>query len=263
MARRKINGARTVLTGASSGIGRAMAVELAKRGARLVVTARRQERLDELKDEVEQQDGEIHLVAGDVSDPQLRSRLLNTAQDQLGGLDILINNAGVTAIGEFRDSTAEFFERIMAVNFFAPVELTRQALPMLDQGNRPIIVNVGSVLGHRAVPKKSEYCASKFALHGFSDALRAELSPKGIDVLLLSPTTTKTEIFDVAMGDSDKSELGWLKMGAYKASTVARIAARAIRKGRHEVIISPGGKALVWADRLCPPFMNRMIAKFA
>lgn len=263
MARRKINGARTVLTGASSGIGRAMAVELAKRGARLVVTARRQERLDELKDEVEQQGGEVHLVAGDVSDPGLRSRLLNTAQDQLGGLDILINNAGVTSIGEFRDSNAEFFERIMAVNFFAPVELTRQALPMLDQGNRPIIVNVGSVLGHRAVPKKSEYCASKFALHGFSDALRAELAPQGIDVLLLSPTTTKTEIFDVAMGDSDKSELGWLKMGAYKASTVARIAARAIRKGRHEVIISPGGKALVWADRLCPPFMNRMIAKFA
>lgn len=263
MARRKINGARTVLTGASSGIGRAMAVELAKRGARLVVTARRQERLDELKDEVEQQGREIHLVAGDVSDPQLRSRLLNTAQNELGGLDILINNAGVTAIGEFRDSTAEFFERIMAVNFFAPVELTRQALPMLDQGNRPIIVNVGSVLGHRAVPKKSEYCASKFALHGFSDALRAELAPKRIDLLLLSPTTTKTEIFDVAMGDSDKSELGWLKMGAYKASTVARIAARAIRKGRHEVIISPGGKALVWADRLCPPFMDRMIAKFA
>lgn len=263
MARRKISAARTVLTGASSGIGRAMAVELSKRGARLVVTARRQERLDELKQEVQRQGGEIHLVAGDVSNPELRNRLLETAESELGGLDILINNAGVTSIGEFRNSTPEYLQRIMAVNFFAPAELTRQAIPMLDRGNRPIVVNVGSVLGHRAVPKKSEYCASKFALHGFSDALRAELAPQGIDVLLLSPTTTKTEIFDVALGESDKSDLSWLKMGAYKASTVARIAASAIRKGRHEVIISPGGKALVWADRLCPPFMNRMIAKFA
>ena len=81
--------------------------------------------------------------------------------------------------------------------------------------------------------------------------------------MLISPTTTKSEIFDVAMGDSDKSELGWLRLGAYKASTVAKITARAIRKGRHEVIISPGGKALVWADRICPPFMNRMMARFA
>jgi short-subunit dehydrogenase len=263
MGRRKINGARTVLTGASSGIGRAIAVEMARRGARLVVTARRQDRLDELKEEVEQQGGEIHLVVGDVTDPDLRTQLLEAAQSNLGGLDILINNAGVTAIGEFRDSKPEYLERIMAVNFFAPVELIRKSLPMLDSGNRPIIVNMSSVLGHRAVPKKTEYCTSKFALHGFSDALRAELSPQGIDVLLISPTTTKSEIFDVAMGDLDKSDLGWLKLGAYKASTVARITARAIRRGRHEVIISPGGKALVWADCLCPSFMNRMIAKFA
>lgn len=263
MARRKISGARTVLTGASSGIGRAIAIEMARRGARLVVTARRQDRLDELKEEVEQEGGEIHLVCGDVTGAELRTRLLGTAQEELGGLDVLINNAGVTAIGEFRDSKPEYLQRIMAVNFFAPAELIRAALPMLDAGKRPIIVNVSSVLGHRAVPKKTEYCTSKFALHGFSDALRAELSPQGVDVLLISPTTTKSEIFDVAMGDSDKSELGWLRLGAYKSSTVAKITARAIRRGRHEVIISPGGKSLVWADRICPPFMNRMMARFA
>lgn len=263
MARRKLPHARAILTGASSGIGWAMALELARRGVRLVVTARREDRLEQLKSEVEGQGGEIHLVAGDVTEQSTREALLDAAHRQLGGLDILINNAGVTSIGPFQESSPEVLRRIMDVNFLSPAELTRQAIPRLLEGNRPIVVNISSVLGHRAVPKKSEYCASKFAVHGFSDALRAELKPQGIDVLLISPTTTKSEIFDVALGNQDKSDLGWLKLGAYKASTVARISARAIRKGRQEVIISPGGKALVWADRICPPIVNRLIARFA
>jgi short-subunit dehydrogenase len=108
----------------------------------------------------------------------------------------LVNNAGIGAIGPFAEASPERLRKIMEVNFFAPAELIRSALPLLEAGKRPLIVNVSSVLGHRGIPKKSEYCASKFALHGFSDALRCELAPRGIDVLLVSPSTTATEFFD-------------------------------------------------------------------
>jgi short-subunit dehydrogenase len=249
------------VTGASSGIGREIALELARHGARIVVTARRESRLEPLVDELSSLGAEAHYVAGDITDPVLRQQILQTAHDRLGGLDILVNNAGIGAIGNFVDSDAGILRRIMEVNFFSPVELTRGAIPLLRNGRRPIVVNVSSVLGHRAIPKKSEYCASKFALHGFSDSLRAELAPLGIDVLLVSPSTTESEFFEKATGD--QSQLPWLSFGKMSARSVARKAVRAMRWGRHEIILTPGGKLLVWFDRLCPPLINWVVAKFA
>jgi short-subunit dehydrogenase len=147
----------------------------------------------------------------------------------------------------------------MEVDFFAPVELIRQALPLLLEGRQPIIVNMGSVLGHRAVPDKSEYCAAKFALHGFSDALRAELQPTGIDVLLVSPSTTRTEFFDNVLESNSSRKEG--AFGASSPQRVSRSTIRAIRCGKHEVILSLGGKLLVWFDRLFPTLANRILAR--
>ncbi len=135
-------------------------------------------------------------MAGDIVEAEVRRRLLDTAQAELGGLDLLVNNAGVGAIGPFAEASEARLRRVMEVNFFAPAELIRSAVPLLRAGNRPMIVNISSVLGHRAIPKKSEYCASKFALHGLSDSIRTELTFCGIDVLLVSPGTTATEFFD-------------------------------------------------------------------
>jgi short-subunit dehydrogenase len=260
MSRRRIEGIRGIVTGASSGIGREMALELARQGARLVVTARRADRLSQLADEIRSLDREVHAVPGDITDAQLRGDVLATARRALGGLDLLVNNAGVGAIGAFAEAGESRLRRVMEVNFFAPAELMRAALPLLRDGNRPMIVNVSSVLGHRAVPKKSEYCASKFALHGLSDAVRAELVRCGIDVLLVSPSTTKTEFFDSVL--EKKAHLPWLAWGGMRADAVARKAVRAIRRGRQEIILTPGGKLLVWADRLCPPVVNRLVARF-
>ena len=135
-----------------------------------------------------------------------------------------------------------------------------QALPLLRQGNRPIIANISSVLGHRAVAYKSEYCASKFALHGFSDALRCELAGDGIDVLIVSPSTTSSEFFDRVL---DKAENTNDRMPrAMSPQVVPQKTVRAMRRGKHEVILSAGGKALVWLDRLCPAMMDRMLARF-
>ncbi len=258
MARRSISNARVLLTGASAGIGRAAALQLARQGARLVVTARREPQLVELVEEICGGGGQAVYVAGDVADPQARQQMLAAVRDEWGGLDVLINNAGIGAIGPFVEADAERLRRVMDVNFFAPVELIRAALPLLAAGTRPIIVNVSSVLGHCAVPEKSEYCASKFALHGFSDALRAELAPRGIDVLLVSPSTTVTEFFDKTL---DRQPGAPRSGSAMSADAVARAMVRAIRKGKHEVILSAGGKLLVWADRCCPPLVNRLVSR--
>lgn len=256
--RRSLHGCRAIITGASSGIGRALAMKLAGEGARLIVTARREERLQQLVAEIgrvhemhqgEPEGAQVWPVAGDITDAHLRQHLIATAQEKLGGLDILVNNAGSGAIGPFADADQQRLRQIMEVNFFAPLELIRLALPVLKEGTAPIIVNVGSVLGHCAVPGKSEYVASKFALHGFTDALRMELAGEGIDVLLVSPSTTDSEFFDQAMDNPEGEKPGRLKMSP---NAVARRVVKAIRRGRREIILSTSGKLLVWADRLAP-----------
>jgi short-subunit dehydrogenase len=260
MARRKLAGARAIVTGASSGIGREIARELSRQSAELLITARRGERLEELCDELRRDGRGCWPVAGDLTDPETRERIVREADSRWGALDILVNNAGVGAIGPFVKASEPRLRRVMEVNFFAPLEMIRAACPLLHAGHRPIIVNVSSVLGHRAVPQKSEYCASKFAVHGFSDALRAELASSGVDVLLVSPSTTQSEFFDQVL--EKRGDLPWLSLGAMPASAVASKTVRAIRRGSHEIILTPGGKLLVWLDRLCPPLINRLVARF-
>ena len=258
MARRKIESSRVVVTGASSGIGFELSKQLLERGANVIVTARRQEKLDKLRDYSPKPD-QLEIICGDITDSVLREQLVQTAKSKFGGLDILVNNAGVGALGKFEDSSAECLREVMEVNFFAPVELIRIAIPVLKNGNRPIIANISSVLGHRAVPEKSEYCASKFALHGFSDSLRAELGGT-VDVLLVSPSTTQSDFFDHAV--ENHSERDWTPRKAMSPEVVARKTIQAIRAGKHEVILSWGGKGLVLMDRLAPTIADRIVQKF-
>lgn len=256
MAGRAIAGLRVLLTGASSGIGRELAVQLVAQGASVFALARRRERLEQLASDISNPE-RLAVYPADVTSPADRAKSLAECVQRFGGLDCLINNAGSGAIGPFTASGPDRLRQVMEVNFFAPVELTRLALPLLRQGNKPIIVNVSSVLGHRAVPQKSEYCASKFALHGFSDALRAELVGDKIDLLLVSPSTTQTEFFDKVAGDTKKPHG---RFGAKSPAYVARATIRGIKAGRHEIILSTGGRFLVWIDRLCPPLADRLVA---
>jgi short-subunit dehydrogenase len=260
MSKRSIAGARVLITGASSGIGRELARELARQGADLVVTARREERLRALVRELCEARRKVVCVAGDITDVAVREQVVRVARESLGGLDVLVNNAGVGAVGPFARAGADRLRRIMEVNFFAPAELIRVALPVLRSGRRPLIVNVGSVLGHRAVPSRSEYCASKFALHGLSDALRAELAREAIDLLLVSPSATETEFVENVLETDGRPPQR--PLGHMSAERVARATVRAMRRGRHEIILSPGGKLAVWLDRLCPPLVNRLVARF-
>jgi short-subunit dehydrogenase len=260
MSRRSIQGMRGLITGASSGIGCELARQLAAAGAELLITARRQAPLDALIDETNAWPGRVTAIVGDVTDQDHRQRLMDAARDRWNGLDLLVNNAGVGAIGPFSQAGPKRLRSLFEVNFFAPVELMRIALPLLRAGRTPVIVNIGSVLGHRAVPRKSEYCATKFALHGFSDALRAELASEGIGVLLVSPSTTRTEFFENLLEQSDASVRQ--RSQGVSAEIVACQTIRAIRRGRHEIILTPGGNLLVWLDRLFPTLADWLVSRY-
>jgi short-subunit dehydrogenase len=260
MPRRQLAEKRVIITGASSGIGWHLALQLAQHGCRMIVCARRKDRLDELATRVESAGGECVVVAGDICDPATRKNLLDRSSEHFGGVDVLINNAGIGAMGRFDDANSERLRKIFEVNFFAMAELIRESLPMLKQGDDPVIVNMNSVLGHRATPLKSEYCASKFAVHGLSDAIRAELSSDGIDLLLVSPSTTDSEFFDSAI--EDETGKNWKKSGAMPPETVAAKTIRAMQKRRHEIILTFGGRIIVWLDRIIPGIANRLVARF-
>lgn len=265
MSRRSIEGKRVVVTGASSGIGWHLALQLAAEGAKVIVNARRSDRLEELASKI----GDSCIpVCGDVTDPKVRGHILDVATKQWQGLDILVNNAGVGAMGRFDEADRDRIRSLFEINFFAVVDFTREALPLLKKGIDPIIVNMSSVLAHRAAPLKSEYCASKFAIHGFSDSLRAELAKVDpstgdsiVDLLLVSPSTTDSEFFDQAI--EDNTGKNWKSRGAMPPAVVAAKTIRAIKKGKHEIILTHGGRFIVWLDRLIPGIANRIMARFA
>ncbi len=257
--RRKIEGCRAIVTGASSGIGRALALEFARRGAKVLATARRAERLAELAKEAGSS-SPILTLAGDVTSEQTRAALIETARSTWGGLDLLVNNAGVGVIRDFERSAPEQFRQVMDVNLFAPVELIRAALPSLKAARQPLIVNVASVLGHRGVPHYSEYCASKFALVGFSESLRAELAGEGIDVLVVSPGPTKSEFWQSLV--DEQAGVGSRGEGAIPVEKVAREIVRAIVRGRHLIVPNTQGRLLLLLNRISPRLADAAVARF-
>jgi short-subunit dehydrogenase len=196
-------------------------------------------------------------IVGDITDPPTRQRAVDVAKEKLGGLDILVNNAGVGAMGLFEAIAPENVRRVMEVNYFALVDMTRVALPLLKQGNRPIVVNISSILGHRGVPHNSIYAASKFAVHGFSESIRAEFTRYGIDVLVVSPGTTETEFFDRVI--EKNTEPNWPQHKPIPASKVAQQIVTAIRRGKHEIVPYVWGRVLCWLNRLSPRLVDTIM----
>jgi short-subunit dehydrogenase len=260
MAHRTLSDRRALVTGASSGIGRALAIELARHGVNLVLLARREDRLAEVAAVIHKLGRRAVPIVGDVSDADARRRAIEAARAELGGLDILVNNAGIGAHGRFADADPARLRPIMEVNFFAPVEFIREALPMLREGRQPIVVNIGSILGLRGAPHKSEYSASKFALHGFSEAIRPELARLGIEVLVVAAGPTATEHFETLLEEC--GEMPWGNPPRKKADLVARSIVRAMECGQHEVITHWTAWMWVLLNRLSPRLVDRIMARF-
>jgi short-subunit dehydrogenase len=260
--RRSLQNARILITGASQGIGRWLADRAAARGARVLGAARSLELLRQLQTTIRQRGQVLEIVQGDVTQADDRQRLVDTAVQHFGGLDILINNAGIGATGPFADCSPERLRAIMEVNFFGLTETTRLFLPLLKQGHRPAIVNISSVLGKRAVPGMSEYCASKFAVQGFSEALRAELSKDGVDVLVVNPGRTRTD-FNQHQIERKSGKVFATFVGGQAPERVAEATLRALERGKHEITLTLPGKLVVLVNRFAPRFVNWLFAREA
>lgn len=250
MPRRSLAGKRMLVTGASQGIGRALAVAAAKRGCRVLAAARSADLLAALAAEVRAGGGTIETVVADVSTDAGRTAMRDAAVAALGGLDILVNNAGIGATGHFVECDPASLRAIFEVNLFGTCELTRLCLPLLRAGTQPLLVNVSSVLGRRGYPARSFYSASKFAVQGWSDALRAELSPHGIGVLVVNPGLTQTNFSQNMLERSARLPLDHLR--GMTSDAVAAATLRAMANDKSEITLTFRGKLLLLVNRLAP-----------
>jgi short-subunit dehydrogenase len=187
-----------VVTGASSGIGTGLARMLARRGARVVLVARRRERLDALAAEIAAAGGTALAVACDVGDRASVAAAASSVVERFGRVDLLINNAGYNRHALFKDHDVEDMERMMRVNYFGMVYWIKAVLPAMRAQGSGWIVNLSSVAGKLGQPDEAAYAATKFAVAGLSESLAYELDPLGIHVLCVYPALVRTEMFDAA-----------------------------------------------------------------
>ena len=263
--RRSLAGSRIAVTGASGGIGLALAEELARRGARLVLNARREDVLRDIAEKLKARGADV-AFAHPATSPTKESvgKLLAAAAERFGGLDILVNNAGIGAFGRFAEADPANLRRILEVDFFATAELTRRrdsALARRDE-RRPSSTSARSwvTAAFRTPPSiapRSSRCAAS------AKALRPELAKLGIDLLLVSPGTTDTGFFDNVL--AMRVKLPWRKKerAGVAPAKVAVAAADALERiGRKEIIPSAGGRAMVLANRFFPGIVDWWLARY-
>ena len=259
----RLDGQRIILTGASEGIGRALALALAARGTRLALAARDRERLESVAHECRALGGEARAMPTDVTNEQDCEWLIDETVKAFGGIDVLIHNAGITMWSRFDTlEDRSIFERLLEVNYLAPVRLTALALPQLKQ-SKGLIVAVASLAGLTGVPERSGYAASKHAMVGFFDSLRIELAGSGVDVSVIAPDFVVSEIHKRAIG-ANGEPLGASPMVQSRIMTAEVCAARIVRaiEGRRRlVILSFRGKLGRWLKLIAPSLIDRMAAK--
>jgi len=220
-----------VITGASSGIGRATALEMARRGANVVLAARRAERLEEVAAQCRALGVRAVPVATDVTNPEDCRRLIDAA----GQVDVLVNSAGFAILGPFVEARPEDLRSMMDTNFYGTVHCTRAVLPQMLERRSGTIVNVSSIMGVMAVAGMVGYSATKFALNGFSEGLRDEVLGSGVKVALVCPATTDTEFFVAA--EKGKMPGASRLMMAMRPERVARAVCDAAEDGRYRRIL--------------------------
>ncbi len=250
---------RMLITGASQGIGRELALAAAARGVKVLAAARNEELLKELSSQGRYLGGTLEWVQADVTSAVDRQEMVDAALRHFDGLDILVNNAGIGATGHFADVSPERMRKIFEVNFFGLTETIRVFLPVLKKGTKPAIVNISSIAGKRGIPARSEYSASKFAVQGFSEALRAELAKDGIDVLVVCPGLTQTNFSQNMIEQKALVQMDHLR--GMTAEQVAAKTLRAIEKGRNESCLTFKGKLLAWVSRFLPRLADLVVKR--
>ncbi len=253
-------GKSVLITGASEGIGRALALELAPLGARLALNARSAQRLQATAHDCVALGAEAVALPGDVSQRQDCQGLIAATIERFGRLDVLVNNAGITMWSRF-DAVVDFsvFERLMAVNYLGPMWLTAAALPHLKQ-SRGLIVAIASIAGLTGVPERTGYAASKHAMVGFFESLRIELRGSGVAVSIIAPDFVVSQIHRRAVGPDGKP-LGTTPMQESRimsADECARLTVRAMQRRQRLAILSARGRVGRWARLIAPGMVDRI-----
>ena len=249
-----------VITGASSGIGRAAAVALARQGARVVLGARRSDRLKEAVEAIRAAGGEARAVQTDVSRPAEVQHLVEEAVAAFGRLDILVNNAGLGYFGPLESMTIEEARHLFDVNVMGTLCGIQAAVPIMRRQRSGHIINVSSVVGKRATPGLGMYSATKFAQVALSESLRLELADAGIHVSVVYPVSTTTEFFSVA---ASRSPLKIDPAGpTYSAEQVAEVLVRCARRPRPEVMVYPPVRLMVILNAVAPRLMDRILSVY-
>lgn len=184
-----------IITGASSGIGRALAYAFARRAAKVVLVARRADRLEAVRREIAPYTSDVLVIQADLTDEVQRQHVIDHTLEIFGRIDVLVNNAGIATSGLLQEQDPARIEQMIRLNLGGTVRLTQLVLPHMLAHNHGYILNIGSGLGRTAMPALSTYSMLKYALAGFSDALRRELDRTGVYVTLVLPTWTRTEMF--------------------------------------------------------------------
>jgi len=249
-----------IITGASSGIGKALSFEMGRRGAIVVIAARSEDKLSEIEAELRTSGSRVLAVKADVSLEADCKELINVTFKKFGRIDVLINNAGISMRALFELAELDVLRRLMDVNFWGTVYCTKFALPHLLQ-SKGSVVGVSSIAGFKGLPGRTGYTASKFAMQGFLETLRIENLKKGLHVLIACPAFTSSNIRKTALaadgspqGESPRDEDHLMK-----ADVVAFKIANAIQKRKKILVITLQGKLIVLLNKLFPFFMDRMV----
>ena len=246
---------KVLLTGATGGIGAQTASLLATRGAKLLLVARDESRLNALRERLLQFGNRVRVVAADLATEDGRRRVSAAAHEFPGGINVLVNNAGVNRFDLFARQTGRDLEAVVTTNLLAPMLLTHRLLPLLQRQQQAVVLNVGSIVGSIGLPGQVAYCSSKFGMHGFSEALRRELAGSSIRVVYVAPRSTDTGMNEPLLRQIN--ELTGVRTD--DTSIVARRLEDAITGTRRERFIGWPERLFVKINALVPGLVDRSL----
>jgi len=249
-----------IITGGSSGIGKALAEEFGSRGSKIVITGRNEETLSKAETELQQKNIDVRKFRSDVSNQQDNIQMAQYAIDQFGKIDILINNAGISMRALFEEVEMEVIKKVMDINFYGSLFATKACLPSII-ANKGSLVGISSIAGFRGLPGRVGYSASKFALQGFLESLRTEMIYKGVHVLTACPgfTTSNIRKSSLTKDGSKQNESPMDEQKMMSAEECAALIYKATKRRKKYLVMTSEGKMLVLLNKFFPGMMDKIV----